>query len=220
MAEIELNKGKRYRVGKVVCVARNYVDHVRELGNEIPEQAVFFIKPATSIVGDGDEVVIPPYSDDCHYEVELAVLIGRKGKNIAETEALAHVAGYGVALDMTLRDVQSDRKKKGLPWEKAKAFDTSCPLSSFIPASQIADPHALGISLRVNGEIRQNASTTLMMRRIPAVIREVSTICTLEEGDVILTGTPAGVGPVKDGDRLTAAIEGVGTLQVMVRKGD
>jgi acylpyruvate hydrolase len=218
MAEIELNKGKRYRVGKVVCVARNYVDHIRELGNEVPEQAVFFIKPATSIVGDGGEVVIPPYSNDCHYEVELAVLIGRKGKNIAETEALAHVAGYGVALDMTLRDVQSDLKKKGLPWEKAKAFDTSCPLSAFTPADRIADPHALGISLRVNGDIRQDATTALMMRRIPAIIREISGICTLEEGDVILTGTPAGVGPIKDGDRLTAAIEGVGTLQVMVRK--
>jgi len=208
---------KTYRVGKVVCLARNYAEHIRELDNEVPDKPVLFIKPATSIIGEGETVVIPPYSRDCHHEVELAVLIGKWGKNISEEDALAHVAGYGVALDMTLRDVQNELKQKGWPWEAAKAFDTSCPLSDFVPAADVADPHRLRITLKVNGELRQDSSTACMMRRIPAIIRDVSALFTLEVGDVILTGTPAGVGPVAGGDRLTAEIEEVGRLEVVVR---
>jgi 5-carboxymethyl-2-hydroxymuconate isomerase len=204
-------------VGKVVCLARNYTEHILELGNEVPDKPVLFIKPATSIIGEGETVVIPPYSRDCHHEVELAVLIGKGGRDITEEDAPAHVAGYGVALDMTLRDVQNELKQKGLPWEAAKAFDTSCPLSDFVPAADIADPHRLRITLKVNGEPRQDSSTACMMRRIPAIIRDVSAIFTLEEGDVILTGTPAGVGPVAGGDRMIAEIEGVGRLEVAVR---
>lgn len=208
---------KTFQVGKIVCLARNYVEHIRELGNETPEQPVLFIKPSTSLIGDGELVVIPPFSRDCHHEVELALLIGRAGKNIPAAEAMNHVAGYGVAIDLTLRDVQNELKKKGLPWEIAKGFDTACPLSDFVSADEVADPHGLRISLRVNGELRQNATTTLMMRRIPEVISYISTIFTLEEGDVILTGTPAGVGPVTGGDRMTAEIEGVGRLEVTVQ---
>ncbi len=208
---------KTFRVGKIVCLARNYSEHIRELGNEVPEQPVLFIKPATSIIGDGETVTIPSFSRDCHHEVELAVLIGKWGKNIPEAEALAYVAGYGVAIDMTLRDVQGELKKKGLPWEIAKGFDTSCPLSDFVPAAEVADPHALRIRLEVNGETRQDASTALMLRRIEAIIAYVSTIFTLEEGDIILTGTPAGVGPVCGGDRMTAEIEAVGCLEVGIQ---
>jgi 5-carboxymethyl-2-hydroxymuconate isomerase len=208
---------KTYRVGKVVCLGRNYSEHIRELGNEVPEKPVLFIKPATSIIGQKESVVIPPFSDECHHEVELAVLIGKWGRNIAQENAMAHVAGYGVALDMTLRDVQDELKKKGLPWEAAKAFDTSCPLSDFVPAAEVADPHRLRISLKVNGELRQDSSTACMMRRIPEIIRDISSIFTLEQGDVILTGTPAGVGPVSAGDRLTAEIESLGSLEVSVR---
>jgi 5-carboxymethyl-2-hydroxymuconate isomerase len=206
-----------YRVGKVVCLARNYSEHIRELGNEAPAQPVLFIKPATSLIGDGEQVVIPPYSRECHHEVELAVLIGKWGKSIAESEAMAHVLGYGVGIDLTLRDVQNELKKKGLPWEVAKGFDTACPLSDFVPAAEVPDPHALGIRLRVNGELRQDASTALMIHCLPAIIAFISSIFTLEEGDVILTGTPAGVGPVRSGDRLAAEIEGVGRLEVTVR---
>ncbi len=211
-----LGTDRTYRVGKLVCLGRNYSEHIRELGNEVPERPVIFIKPATSIVGDGEAVVIPPYSRDCHHEVELAVLIGRKGKDVLEDQAMDHVAGYGVAIDMTLRDVQGDLKKKGLPWEIAKGFDTSCPLSSFVPADRVADPHALRLRLAVNGTPRQDASTASMMRRIPAIIHEISQIFTLEEGDILLTGTPEGVGPVVAGDKMKAEIEGIGVLEVSV----
>lgn len=208
---------KVYRVGKVVCLARNYVDHIKELGNEIPQNPVFFIKPASSIIRDGENVIIPSYSKDCHYEVELAVLIGKWGKKISEKEAMSHVAGYGVAIDMTLRDVQAELKAKGLPWEIAKGFDTSCPLSEFVYAADVKDPHNLHIRLSVDGEVRQDASTALMMRKIPAIISAVSAIFTLEEGDIILTGTPAGVGPVAPRSRMRAEIEKVGSLEVGVQ---
>lgn len=212
-----LSSQKVFRVGKIVCLARNYADHIKELGNEVPDKPVLFIKPATSIIRDGENVVIPAYSNDCHYEVELAVLIGKYAKNIPEREAMSHVAGYGVAIDMTLRDVQSELKAKGLPWEIAKGFDTACPLSDFVAASEVEDPHDLGIRLSVDGQVRQDASTALMMRRLPAIIQAISAIFTLEEGDIILTGTPAGVGPVGRGSRLRAEIDRVGCLEVGVK---
>ncbi|MCP3176869.1 MAG: fumarylacetoacetate hydrolase family protein [Desulfuromonadales bacterium] len=212
-----LSSQKVFRVGKIVCLARNYADHIKELGNEVPDKPVLFIKPATSIIRDGENVVIPAYSNDCHYEVELAVLIGKYAKNVPEREAMSHVAGYGVAIDMTLRDVQSELKAKGLPWEIAKGFDTACPLSDFVAASEVEDPHDLGIRLSVDGQVRQDASTALMMRRLPAIIQAISAIFTLEEGDIILTGTPAGVGPVGRGSRLRAEIDRVGCLEVGVK---
>jgi len=212
-----LSSQKVFRVGKIVCLARNYADHIKELGNEVPDKPVLFIKPATSIIRDGENVVIPAYSNDCHYEVELAVLIGKYAKNVPERDAMSHVAGYGVAIDMTLRDVQSELKAKGLPWEIAKGFDTACPLSDFVAASEVEDPHDLGIRLSVDGRVRQDASTALMMRRLPAIIQAISAIFTLEEGDIILTGTPAGVGPVGRGSRLRAEIDKVGCLEVGVK---
>lgn len=208
---------RAFRVGKVVCLARNYSEHIRELGNEVPDRPVLFIKPSSSIIGHGETVVIPPCSRECHHEVELAVLIGKWGKNIPEQKAMEHVAGYGVGIDMTLRDVQNELKAKGLPWETAKGFDTACPLSDFVPADRVPDPHVLRITLRVNDQVRQDSTTACMMRSIPGIIREVSEIFSLEEGDVILTGTPAGVGPVAAGDRLLAEIEQVGSLEVTVK---
>lgn len=204
-------------VGKIVCLARNYVAHAHELGNEVPTSPVLFIKPASSIIGNGDQVEIPPYSNDCHYEVELAVLIGSRGKNVAAEEAMNLVSGYGVAIDMTLRDTQAQLKEKGYPWEIAKGFDTSCPLSTFVPAEQVADPHNLKIGLSVNGEVRQDSTTACMIRRIPETIAFITTAFTLEPGDIILTGTPAGVGQVKSGDKMKGWIDGVGELEVGVR---
>jgi len=203
-------------IGKIVCVARNYAEHARELGNPVPEQAVLFIKPASSIPGADGAIIIPPYARECHHEIELAVLIGRTGKAIATGEALAHVAGYGVALDMTLRDVQAGLKAKGLPWEIAKAFDTSCPLSTFVPAAQIPDPQQLRLKLTVNGALRQDGTTAHMLRPVAQLISEVSNYFTLEAGDILLTGTPAGVGPVQSGDQLEAVIDGVGRLVASV----
>jgi 5-carboxymethyl-2-hydroxymuconate isomerase len=203
-------------VGKIVCLGRNYVDHIKELGNEIPDKPVIFIKPASSIIHEGEQVRIPVYSDDCHHEVELAVLIGRTGKNVADSEAMGLVAGYGVAIDLTLRDVQSELKAKGLPWEIAKGFDTACPLSDFVPGEQIKDPHQLQLTIKINGKMRQDGNTCLMMRNIPRFISEVSAIFTLQPGDILLTGTPAGVGRIQSGDRLEAEIEQVGRLSVSV----
>jgi 5-carboxymethyl-2-hydroxymuconate isomerase len=204
-------------VGKIVCVARNYAEHARELGNPLPDRAVLFIKPASSLLADGGTVIIPAYGSDCHHEIELAVLIGRPGKAMAEGEALGHVAGYGVALDLTLRDVQADLKAKGLPWEIAKAFDTACPLSAFVPAERITDPQHLRLQLRVNGELRQDGTTAAMLRPVARLLSEASSYFTLEAGDILLTGTPAGVGPLRSGDRVEAVIEGVGRLSVNVR---
>lgn len=206
-----------YRIGKILCIGRNYADHIKELGNEIPERPVIFMKPASSVIGAGEEIVIPPYSSDCHHEAELALLIGTGGSNIAAAEALGHLAGYGVAIDLTLRDVQAEQKKKGLPWEIAKGFDTACPLSDFVPAEAVADPQALTITLSVNGVKRQDGSTGLMIHRIPELISYLSSIFTLEPGDLVLTGTPAGVGPIKSGDSVVAEITEVGRLQVSVK---
>ncbi len=208
---------RSYRIGKIVCLGRNYADHIKELGNETPDRPVIFIKPASSVLKHGGEVVIPPYSRCCHHEAELALLIGRRAKDLTEDEAMACVAGYGAAIDLTLRDVQDELKKKGLPWEIAKGFDTACPLSDFVPATSVADPHDLRIVMKVNNEVRQDGSTVLMLRRIPAILKEISAIFTLEEGDVVLTGTPAGVSAIESGDRLCAEIEGVGRLEVTVR---
>ncbi len=208
--------GQEFRVGKVVCLARNYVDHIRELGNAVPDAPVLFIKPATSIIGNGGQVVIPPTSRDCHHEVELAILIGRTVKNLTPEAAMACVAGYGVGIDLTLRDVQATLKAKGLPWEAAKGFDTACPLSDFVPAERIADPHDLPIRFTIDGAIKQDANTALMMRRLPEIISYASSLFTLEAGDVILTGTPAGVGPVQSGQRLVGEIDGVGRIEVTV----
>ncbi|MCM0080080.1 fumarylacetoacetate hydrolase family protein [Geomonas sp. Red32] len=209
--------GQEFVIGKILCIGRNYVDHIKELGNEMPERPVIFTKPATSVIGEGEEIVIPSYSSDCHHEAELALLVGTRGKDIPASGALNHLAGYGVAIDLTLRDVQADLKKKGLPWDIAKGFDTACPLSDFVPASSVANPQDVRITLSVNGEPRQDGSTALMMHRIPELIAYLSGIFTLEPGDLILTGTPAGVGPIKSGDKVSAAIEGVGKLSVTVR---
>ena len=212
-----IGTNQQFTIGKIACLARNYAEHARELGNETPAAPVLFMKPASSVIGDGDTVQIPAYSQECHYEVELALLIGKEARNVTADEALEHVAGYGVAIDMTLRDVQNGLKAKGLPWEIAKGFDTACPLSDFVPATAVADPHALNLKLAVNGEVRQDGCSADMIHRIPQIIAHISAIFALEPGDVILTGTPAGVGPVRAGEVMTAEIATVGRLTIPVR---
>jgi 5-carboxymethyl-2-hydroxymuconate isomerase len=175
------------------------------------------MKPASSVIGDGGTVRIPSYSQECHYEVELAVLIGRQCRAVSTEDAMEYVAGYGTAIDMTLRDVQNVLKAKGLPWEIAKGFDTACPLSDFVPAAFIADPHNLNLTLSVNGEKRQDGCSSDMINRIPRIITHISSIFTLEPGDVILTGTPAGVGQVLAGDVMNAEIQGVAQLTIRVQ---
>ena len=208
--------GQNIPIGKIVCIGRNYAEHIKELGNQTPDKPVIFIKPASSLVSSGGTVVIPVHSDDCHHEIELAVLIGTTAKDVTAEAALDYVSGYAVALDLTLRDVQGEQKAKGLPWEIAKAFDTSCPLSDFVLASEVDDPQNLQLKLTVSGEVRQNGNTRDMMRSIAELIAATSAYFTLEEGDVLLTGTPSGVGRIVSGDRLEASIEQVGTLSVSV----
>jgi 5-carboxymethyl-2-hydroxymuconate isomerase len=207
---------QEFPIGKIVCLARNYAEHARELGNETPAAPVLFMKPASSVIGDGEAVCIPAYSQECHFEVELALLIGKECRAVSVDKALEYVVGYGVAIDMTLRDVQNQLKAKGLPWEIAKGFDTSCPLSDFVPASSVPEPHGLNLRLSVNGELRQNGTSADMIHRVPQIIVHISAIFTLEPGDVILTGTPAGVGRVVAGDVMAAEIVGVGTLKTPV----
>ena len=215
MHTVKLN-GRDIPVGKVVCIGRNYAEHIKELGNQTPDKPVIFIKPASAIVPSGGTIVIPNYSDDCHHEIELAVLIGKSAKNVTAAEAPGYVSGYAVALDLTLRDVQSAQKSKGLPWEIAKAFDTSCPISDFVPAGQVTDPQNLQLKLTVSGEVRQDGNTRDMMRSIAELIAAASSYFTLEEGDILLTGTPSGVGRIASGDQLEASIEQVGKLNVAV----
>jgi acylpyruvate hydrolase len=216
MRTARLANGQNFPIGKILCIGRNYWDHIKELGNTPPEAPVIFIKPSSSVIGEGDAIVIPPYSHDCHHEAELALLIGRTGKDIPEGQAMGYIAGYGVGIDLTLRDIQGELKKKGLPWEIAKGFDTACPLSSFMEASGVADPQNLRIRLSVNGEIRQDGNTSMMIHRIPIIISYMSRSFTLEPGDVILTGTPAGVSRIVPGDALVAEIPGVAILRVSV----
>ncbi|MDF2179829.1 fumarylacetoacetate hydrolase family protein [Aliiglaciecola sp. CAU 1673] len=195
-------------VGKAVCVGRNYLDHVQELNNEVPEQALLFIKPSTSFVPFAEAVTIPSGQGPCHNELELALLIGKPLKNATPQQAMEAIWGVGLALDLTLREVQDSLKAKGQPWERAKAFDGSCPLSGFVPAQQLGDLQQLGFSLEVNGVSRQRGDARLMIRDIPSLLCEISHCFTLEPGDLVLTGTPKGVGPLNPGDALNARLDG------------
>ena len=208
-----LPSGKKYPVGKILCLGQNYADHAREMGSSAPSSPIIFLKPSTAIIENGQPIILPEMSQDVHHEVELTVLLGKTGKNIPRSNAFNFVDGYGVGLDMTMRDRQKEAKTAGNPWSIAKGFDTSAPLSPFVPKSVVADPHNLEITLYVNGKLRQNSNTSLMIFKIDYIISFLSTIFTLEAGDVIYTGTPEGVGKVSSGDRIEARIAGVGELR-------
>ncbi len=195
-------------MGKVVCIGRNYLDHIRELNHAVPNTPILFMKPATALLGLDHPIRLPEGRGECHHEVELAVLIGRELHNVDVVTARQAIAGYGIALDLTLRDLQNELKKQGHPWETAKAFDGSCPLSPFLKPEALPDPQAVDLSLRINGAIRQQGNTRQMMMGIFELLAYISTHFTLEPGDVVLTGTPAGVGPLHSGDALTLSLVG------------
>jgi 2-keto-4-pentenoate hydratase/2-oxohepta-3-ene-1,7-dioic acid hydratase in catechol pathway len=195
-------------IGKVVCIGRNYLDHIRELNNAIPETPILFMKPATALSSLDEPIRLPEGRGECHHEVELAVLVGQELRHADATSARMAVAGYGAALDLTLRDLQNELKKKGHPWETAKAFDGSCPLSLFLKPDALPEPQATDLSLQVNGAIRQQGNTRLMMVGIFELIAYISTHFTLQPGDVVLTGTPAGVAPLATGDALVLSLAG------------
>jgi acylpyruvate hydrolase len=211
--------GAPVAVGKFVCVGRNYALHNEEMGQRPDAEAVFFLKPATALLpGPRARLSVPTSFGELHHEIELAVLIGRRGRAISRAEAVHYVAGYGVALDLTLRELQSRAKKGGEPWALAKGFDGSAPVSPFVAREAVPDPHNLGIELKVNGQVRQSARTSSMIRRVPDLLAQASGFMTLEPGDILLTGTPEGVGPLVDGDVVHAQIEGLPPLEVEIAR--
>ena len=195
-------------VGKILCLGRNYAEHAKEMSSEVPTTPVVFLKPPSALIQDGDPIVLSSISNDIHHEVELVVAIGKGGKSIPAARALDHVLGYGIGLDMTMRDVQHEAKKRGLPWSVAKGFDTSAPVSEIIPRKEIGNVQDLTIRCAVNGTVRQQSSTSEMIFPVDKIIEYVSSIFTLERGDLIFTGTPAGVGSVKSGDVVEAELVG------------
>ncbi|WP_102798451.1 fumarylacetoacetate hydrolase family protein [Bowmanella denitrificans] len=213
------NKGKVIGLpaGKTVCVGRNYLDHIQELNNEVPEQPLLFIKPSTALVTFAGEIRIPTDLGACHNELEIAVLIGQTLSHVAPEQAMQAVWGYGLGLDLTLRDVQDKMKAKGQPWERAKAFDGSCPLSGFVPAIEVQEPQHLSFNLWVNEQVCQQGNAALMIHNMAALISEISRYFTLLPGDVVLTGTPKGVGPLLPEDSLKAELCGYLQVDAQVR---
>ena len=210
------NSKKEFVVGKIVCVGRNYAEHAKELGNEVPEKPVIFLKAASALIHSGEKIIHPAFSKDMHHEVELVLLIGKAVKNANKSEAENAIIGYGVGLDMTLRDIQNDLRKAGNPWTISKCFDTSAVVSDFILKADYKLTLDEEISLSVNGQIRQKEKLSKMLFHPAEIVEYISSLMTLEEGDLVFTGTPAGVGKVEMGDRLVGKIEGIVELKTTV----
>ncbi len=216
MKKIIIKNRDEVPIGKIVCVGRNYAEHAKELGNEIPEKPVIFLKPSSSVIFNGGKIVYPSFSNEMHHEVELVLLIGKTVKNADEKSAEDAIAAYGAGLDMTLRDIQSTLKTKGHPWTIAKCFDTSAVLSEFISKKDYVLTLNEEISLHVNGVLKQNEKLNMMLFPPVELVEYISSLMTLEEGDLIFTGTPAGVSKVNKGDILKAEITEVAELECTV----
>ena len=201
---------------KIICLGRNYRKHAEELGNVVPDKPIIFLKPPSSLIVEGEKIILPSQSQDVHHEVELGVVIGKTGRHISRTEAEGHILGYCIFLDITARDIQKEETKRGAPWALAKGFDTSAPVSQVVRREELSHPDNLAIRLWVNGETRQDSNTSFMIFGIGEIIEYISSYMTLEAGDIIATGTPEGVGPIKKGDVLTAEIEGIGKVRFEV----
>ncbi len=193
---------------KIICIGRNYVAHARELNNEVPDTPVFFMKPDSALVIANRPFFYPEFSKDVHYELEVVIRINRLGRSIEEKYAHRYYNELALGIDFTARDLQAELKKKGLPWEIAKGFDYSAPISEFFPLDKYGDIHNLSFRLDVNGRTVQDGNTSLMIFSFEKIIAYVSRFMTLKTGDLIYTGTPAGVGPVAINDRLEAYLEG------------
>jgi 5-oxopent-3-ene-1,2,5-tricarboxylate decarboxylase / 2-hydroxyhepta-2,4-diene-1,7-dioate isomerase len=201
------------RPNRIFGIGRNYVEHAKETGNVVNEEPIIFLKASTSVIASGQSIVYPDYAEQVDYEGELAVVIGLAGSNISENEAYSHVAGYTLFNDVTERIMQRRDMAKSLPWFRSKSIDTFGPMGpALITADEIKDPHNLVITTEVNGEIKQKASTSEMVYKIPRLIAYLSRFFALEPGDVIATGTPSGIGPLSPGDTVTVNIPEIGTL--------
>lgn len=213
---VPVRGGGLFPVRRVFCVGRNYAEHAREMGHDpVREVPFFFMKPAdTLLVGDAD-LPYPPLTQDLHHEMELVVALGSGGAGIATEHALTHVWGYAAGLDMTRRDLQAEAKKAGRPWDMGKGFDASAPIGELMPADGF-DPTHGAIELRVNGVIRQSSDLSQLIWSVAETIAILSTYVTLAAGDLIFTGTPAGVAAVRRGDLMEGSVAGVGTVRTMV----
>lgn len=211
--EVE-GRAERFPVRRIFCVGRNYAAHAREMGKDPDrEPPFFFTKPADAVVANGADVPYPPGTENLHHEIELVVAIGREAANISEQAAEDHIFGYAVGNDLTRRDLQLAARDKGRPWDTGKAFDNSAPVSAIRPAAQIGHPERGRIWIDVNGETRQDGDLGELIWNVREIVSILSGLFTLQPGDLILTGTPAGVGPVQRGDEMAGGIEGVGELR-------
>ncbi len=207
----------RFPVRRIYCIGRNYLAHIREMGEaDERDPPIFFQKPADALVEEGATLPYPGSTSDFQYEAELVVAIGRSGQDIEPADALAHVFGYAIGLDMTRRDLQRAAAKAGHPWENGKSFDHSAPCSGIIPVSLCGHPAQGKLRLSVNGQARQQTDLSQLIWRVPEIIANLSRLYRLMPGDLIYTGTPDGVGPLQPGDRIEAAIEGLGTFGIDV----
>jgi 2-keto-4-pentenoate hydratase/2-oxohepta-3-ene-1,7-dioic acid hydratase in catechol pathway len=202
---------------KIICIGRNYVAHARELNNEVPERPVFFMKPDSALVISNRPFFYPGFSSDVHHELEVVIRISRLGRSIEERYAGRYFNEVGLGVDFTARDLQAEQKKKGLPWEIAKGFDYSAPVSEFFPVENYKDLRNLSFRLDLNGKTVQDGNTSLMIFSFEKIIAYVSRFMTLKTGDLIFTGTPAGVGPVAIDDRLEAYLEGEKVMDFPVK---
>lgn len=208
---------KKLPIGKIICLARTYKKHAEEMKTDITQKPLLFLKPVSSIIFNKESVIIPSMSKKVHHEVELGIIIGKKGKNIRKQNAMDHVLGYCLGLDITARDIQSKAKKNGWPWVIAKGFDTFAPISKVILKEKVLNPNKLDILLKVNDEIRQKSNTSFMIYTIKEIIEFISNIMTLEPGDLIFTGTPEGVNEVKKGDVIKANLGNQCSLEIYVK---
>jgi fumarylpyruvate hydrolase len=212
--------GGSFPVRRIYCVGRNYEEHAKEMGFTGREPPFFFMKPADAIVfvpeGETGAMPYPPGTSNLHYEIELVAAIGTGGANIKAADAMKHVWGYAVGLDMTRRDLQGEAKKQGRPWEIGKAFDQSAPIGPIVPAAEAGDAGNAAIALSVNGAVKQSSTTAKLIWNIAETIEHLSALWRLEPGDLIFTGTPEGVGAVKAGDLMEGSVAGVGVLKVKV----
>ena len=214
---IPIARGGLFAVRRVYCVGRNYAEHVVEMGNDVRDPPFFFSKPADAIVVGGAGIDYPPQTADLHHEIELVVAIGKDGRDIAEGDALDHVYGYAAGLDMTRRDLQAVAKKGWRPWDMAKGFDQSAPIGTIESAGAIGHPASGAITLSVNGAERQRGDLKDQIWGVAETIAYLSSFVTLKAGDIIMTGTPAGVGPVVRGDVLEGSIAGIGSVRTIIR---
>jgi len=217
MSTIKLKPNKTIRAGKIICVGQNYKKHIDEMKSIRSREPIIFMKPSTAILEEGKTIYLPAFSKEVHHEIELALLIGKEAKSIYAEKWKEYVSGVGVALDLTLRDLQNVAKKNGHPWTISKGFDGSCPLSSFVPLENIKEIQRLNIELFVNDSLRQNGSTGDMIWQVGELLAFISNIFTLEPGDIVLTGTPEGVGKLNSGDNLRASISEIGTMTFRVK---